>query len=223
MPALNEALQRHWRRRRMEAFLRLLRPRPGARVIDLGGRPDIWELVDVPLDITLLNLADDIATWPARAAQRITIVTGDACSASMFADGAFDIAFSNGVLEHLPAERHGDFAATVRRLAPAWWVQTPSPSFPVEVHCKLPLWWSYPPALRAWWIERWRRRGRDFLAQQMLTTCGVPRRSLQALFPGARIMTERVLGLPKSYCAFNDGGAGGRAGGATGDVSGRGG
>ena len=43
------------RRRRMEGLIRMLKITLGTRVLDLGGSPDIWENVSVPLDITNLE------------------------------------------------------------------------------------------------------------------------------------------------------------------------
>jgi hypothetical protein len=202
MAKLKAVMQKRWRSRRMQAFSRIMRPRVGARVLDLGGRPDIWNLIAIPVDVTLLNLESDIATWSDSARSRFSIVVGDACSASMFQDQSFDFVFSNSVIEHLPVSRQIEFAQTVRRLAPAWWIQTPSRCFPLEAHCNLPFWWFYPTATRDWCIRSWERRGRTYLAHQMLTTSMVSLDALHKFFPNSSIYTERVFGIPKSYSIF---------------------
>jgi hypothetical protein len=189
----------------MEAFCRIMRPKPETRILDLGGRPEIWQLIDIQADVTLLNLSEDISQWNSDGAKRFTVVTGDACTASMFADNAFDIVFSNSVIEHLPAERWKEFALTAQRLAPAWWIQTPAPCFPVEAHCNLPFWWFYPNGLRRWCLKNWQRKGNYYLWRQMLTTSALNCKTLNSLFPNANIFTETVLGIPKSYCIFRGG------------------
>jgi hypothetical protein len=198
--------QRVWRARRMLAFVTSVRPRPGCRIIDLGGTPELWEHLDMPLEVTLLNeCEDDLHAGPAARGDRRSFrrVVGDACAASMFADGEFDIAFSNSVIEHVgsPA-REAAFAREVRRLASAYWVQTPSPWFPIEAHCGLPGWWLYPRPVRDAWIRRWRAKGRDFTAEQMAATRAVTRQRLASLFPDCRFFSERVCGLPKSLSAY---------------------
>jgi len=48
---------------------------------------------------------------------------------------SFDAVYSNSTIEHVGDEsRQALFAAAVRRLAPAYWVQTPSSHFPIEIH-----------------------------------------------------------------------------------------
>src|SRR5271157_141927 len=72
------------RRRRMEAFMRMLEIKPGTRVLDLGGSPVIWDDVSVPLDITILNLPTGIQSFePITAGTSIhtfRYVEGDACN-----------------------------------------------------------------------------------------------------------------------------------------------
>lgn len=198
---LKRRVQPAWRRRRMRAFVERLTPAPGCRVVDLGGTPDLWDRSCLDLEVTLVNVPDEIATWPATARARFTVVAADACAAP-FADRAFDIAFCNSLIEHLPADRAVDLASAVRRLAPRYWVQTPAKWFPLEAHCNLPFWWAYPPRLRQSIIRRWRRRGLMFRADQMATTRAVALAELRELFPEARVFTERVAGIAKSHCVY---------------------
>lgn len=202
---LKRERQRVWRARRMRAFLALMRLRPGCRIIDLGGTAELWEFVDSPLDVTLLNECEEdlFAGAGSSARRQYRRVLGDACDASMFADREFDVAFSNSVIEHVGSpDREAALAREVRRLAHGYWVQTPSRWFPIEAHCGLPGWWFYPAALRNAWIRRWSTTGREFTALQMATTRVVTRRRLQGLFPDANIFVEHVCGAQKSLCAY---------------------
>ncbi len=58
------------RERRSIQFLNTIRPTPGMRVLDLGGSPDIWASIPVPLNITLLNLERSTGYAEAAAAAR---------------------------------------------------------------------------------------------------------------------------------------------------------
>lgn len=202
-------MQRRWRQQRMQAFLRHLPLRSEARIIDLGGTPDMWELDLDPtitnLDITLLNLPGMWRDWSPPFRHRYRFIEADACGELPFTVHEFDIAFSNSVIEHVgDLQQQQAFAKTVRRLAPSYWVQTPSIWFPLESHCNLPFWWFYPAWLQQAWIRRWQRQKREFKWQQMQTTCVLRLRQLQALFPDASIYTEYVAGFPKSYSLYRE-------------------
>ncbi len=64
---------------------------------------------------------------------------GDAC-ALPFADGAFDVVYSNAVIEHVgPSERQRRFVAEALRVGRRVFVTTPNRWCPIEAHTKLPL------------------------------------------------------------------------------------
>jgi SAM-dependent methyltransferase len=120
-------------------------------------------------------------------------VRADATVRLPFEDGAFDLAYSSSVVEHIPPERREAFAAEVRRVARGWYVQTPARSFPVEPHALLPFaHWLPTPLRRPYW-----RLGAAG-AWEDIALLGP--RELQALFPG-EIHAERLAGLVKSWIA----------------------
>ncbi len=198
------ALSLHFRRRRMRRFLREFRITSETRILDIGGTPDCWELIDGRPQVTLLNTPrakDDMrgsASW----------VGGDG-RALPFRDGSFDIVFSNSVIEHVgDAASQERFAREVVRVGRAYWVQTPNRWFPVEQHLLTPFvhwlprrWqraivprftvWStvvpVSPDRRQFYLEH-------YLSDVRLLTAG----ELQRLFPGARVIRERVAGWTKS-------------------------
>ena len=64
---------------------------------------------------------------------------GDAC-ALPFADGSFDVVFSNAVIEHVgDIDRQRLFVAEALRVGRRVFLTTPNRWFPIEVHTRLPL------------------------------------------------------------------------------------
>ncbi len=189
------------RRRRMAHFCEVMNIRAGMRVLDLGGQPNIWDEVPAKLDITILNL-EGIARTTYPTHHKIDYVIGDACAVTAYGGGDFDLVFSNSVIEHVggPAQRSA-FADEVHRLGPAYWVQTPAIHFPVEAHTGMPFWWHYPASMREKLIARWRQDLPDW-TEMVEGTDIVRRAELEGLFPDARLMTERVMGIPKSYIVY---------------------
>jgi ubiquinone/menaquinone biosynthesis C-methylase UbiE len=201
--ALKPRMQRLWRKRRMEEFIKLVRPCKGCKIIDLGGLPQFWETIGIDLDITLVNLPEALATEQGSFKHQYRFIEADACEHLDFADYSFDIAFSNSVIEHVGSlERQEAFAATIRRLAPSYWIQTPSMWFPIEAHCHLPYWWFYPSSLQNAWIRRWQKQGKVFKWKQMSETRVLSLERLKFLFPEANVYTECVAGFPKSYSMY---------------------
>lgn len=190
------------RGRRMARFLAEMEIRGGERIIDLGGTIDFWLGVAQPLDITVLNLPGSTDPVVPLSHHTIRFVHGDACNAVEYGDMSFDIAFSNSVIEHVgDAGQRAAMAGEARRLAPRYWVQTPSIWFPMEAHTHMPFWWFYPPAVKRFFIRGWRQKLPAW-CEMIETTTVLPRREMVALFPEARIWTERFAGFAKSYIAM---------------------
>ena len=189
------------RSKRMLDFIRLTGAKEGVSIIDLGGQPMIWDSIESPLEITILNLPG-IAKISRQSHHHIEYVVGDACNVTDYEDGSFDIVFSNSVIEHVggPAARL-DFAREVRRLGRAYWVQTPCKYFPIEAHNGMPFWWFYPSALRQAMIARWKKKLPEW-TEMIEGTDIISRDELERLFPEGKILVERFLGLPKSYIVF---------------------
>ncbi|MEI9974080.1 MAG: methyltransferase domain-containing protein [Ignavibacteriota bacterium] len=205
-----ESLSRRFRRRRMQRFVRECRIGAGTRVLDIGGTPDNWQLIDVTPRLVLLNMPRAQADL-AGAAQW---VAGDGRSLP-FRDASFDVVFSNSVIEHVgDAESQQRFAREVARVGRTYWVQTPNRWFPVEQHLLTPI--------VHWLPKRWQgaivRRGtvwsmlmrptpdrRDFYIEHYLRDIRLLSfREFAGLFPGAEIVRERFLGLTKSLIARRD-------------------
>ncbi len=192
------------RSKRMRKFCGVFDINKHTTVLDLGGQAPIWDSVDKPLRIVILNLPG-IAQKSHPTHHNIKFIEGDACNVVGIHGGQFDIIFSNSVIEHVGnADFRARFAQEVRRLGKSYWVQTPSRYFPIEPHNGMPFWWFWPQRLRASTIQRW-KRSLPAWTEMVEGTDIVSKEEMLRLFPEAEIYVERVLGIPKSYTAFSVG------------------
>ena len=196
------------RRRRGAQFRRLLEgvPRP-VRLLDVGGTQRYWEVVEpggLPgVEITLLNRDAPEVTRPGFRG-----LAGDARDLSGIADGAFDVVFSNSVIEHVgDLDDQRAMARELLRVGRRYFVQTPNRYFPLEPHFLFPGFQFLSVDARAQLLMRFRlgwypripdpARAREVAASIRLLT----EDEVRALFPGAEIHHERVAGLTKSLIA----------------------
>lgn len=156
----------------------------GAKVLDVGcGRLGLRAL-EPDLDVTGVDLLPQ-PDYPG------PFVQADPAEGLPFADGEFDLAYCNSVIEHVAPERRQAFAAELRRVARGWYVQTPAWSFPIEPHALLP---------GAHWLPvRWRKRYWKLGAAGNWEDISLLRKGeLEQLF-GGPIFGERVGRLVKSW------------------------
>jgi hypothetical protein len=186
----------------MNRFFATFAPSPEARVLDIGGTAQTWiseSEGDGQFSVTLIN----IRSHGHMNGGRFTSMEGDA-TALPFADNAFDLAFSNSVIEHVGTwEKQQAFAREARRVAPKLWIQTPARSFPIEAHLLAP-YIQYLPKNVQHGIVRWTPRGlltpdvvQEIVDEVRLLTY----REIRHLFPDCLILKERLFGLTKSYVA----------------------
>lgn len=206
-----EALFRGFRRRRMRAFSETFRPHPGTSILDVGGTPYNWQLLGSNSDLTLLNL--ELPEGFEKLPGNYAFVVGDATDLE-FEDGAFDVAFSNSVIEHLGSwERQRAFARELRRVGRGVWVQTPAKSFPFEPHLLAPfVHWLSPARQKQLirWFTGWGLIARptpERVARHVDETRLLGAAEMSELFPDCDIRRERFLGLTKSYVAVRRPGA----------------
>ena len=175
------------RARRHERFFALTGLQPGMRVVDVGCGALGLRGLEPALDITGV----DLVTRPEYPGP---FVQADAAQRLPFDDGAFDLAYSSSVVEHVERERRAAFAGEVRRVARGFFVQTPARSFPIEPHALLPFaHWLAPTLRRPYWRLGAAGAWEDI---QLLR-----RAELSALF-GEPILAERYAGLVKSWIAL---------------------
>jgi hypothetical protein len=179
-------------------------------ILDVGGTPETWDLLDIRPRVILLNTP---RTHDELAAAKIW-VAGDGRMLP-FRDASFDIVFSNSVIEHVgDVESQRRFAAEVMRVGRAYWVQTPNRRFPVEQHLLTPFihWLPKPiqraivPRFNVWaMLVMTTSDRRDFYIRHYLEDIRLLCVSdLRGFFPTARIIRERFLGWTKSLIATGD-------------------
>ena len=201
------AISRYFRRRRMQRFARELGITAKTRVLDIGGTPECWTMLAERPRLTLLNTPrarEDLAgaeSWVAGDGRLLP-----------FRDAAFDVVFSNSVIEHVgDAASQERFAREVARVGRGYWVETPNRWFPVEQHLFTPFVHWLPkswqravvPRCNLWsLLVRVTPDRRQFYIQHYVSDVrllGI--RQVRALFPDARIIRERFCGLAKSLVA----------------------
>lgn len=191
----------------MRRFAREFAITAQTRVLDIGGTPDCWRLLPAMPRLTLLNTPrakDELAGaagWVAGDGRRLP-----------FRDAAFDVVFSNSVIEHVGGpDSQRSFAREVARVGRGYWVQTPNRWFPVEQHLLTPFVHWLPRSWQRAIVPRftvWSAvvrvtpdRRRFYLAHYLADVRLLGPRDLRALFPGARIIRERLCGVTKSLIA----------------------
>jgi SAM-dependent methyltransferase len=183
-----ERFARRARAQRADLFRRLMDPRPGERIVDIGCGEIGLAAYQSGNEITGVDLVDRPG-YPGRFAQ------ADARELP-FADGEFDIAHSNSLIEHVGDRRDRErVAAEVRRVGRRYFVQTPNRGFPVEPHSLLPFVHLLPRRLGR---RLWRFGVSD---DPFDHTWLMGARELQELFPDAVIVRERFGPLTKSLIA----------------------
>ena len=177
-------------------------------ILDVGGTSYFWKnsaLLSHPgLHITLLNLYPVETSHPA-----IHSVQGDATDMREFETGSFDLVFSNSVIEHLyTLELQQKMASEILRVGKSYFIQTPNIYFPIEAHYALPFAQYYPKAflhfvLTQTKLSRMKKWSSAEASQYIAEIRLLNAQEMKALFPGASLLKEKVLGLTKSITAHN--------------------
>jgi SAM-dependent methyltransferase len=192
------------RRRKLELFLDELRPTSETSVLDVG----VDELVFGEGDgCTTLNFFEEHYPWPEQITAlglyegagfrarypHIHYVQGDAC-ALPFADGEFDVVFSNAVVEHVgERERQKQLVSEALRVGRRVFITTPNRWFPIEVHTRLPLVHWFPQRISH---PVYGAVGKEGAKQLRILS----KRELESLFPGR----VRIVNLGLTLVAIVD-------------------
>lgn len=206
---VSDSLANKLRAQRFAFFVSLIDqlPKP-VRIIDIGGTLNYWQhrgwVGKDGVEITVVNLgAQELAC------ENVIVKNGNALDLSEYVDGAFDVAYSNSVIEHLFSfENQSKMAAEVQRVARAYWVQTPNYWFPIEPHFHVPGWQWLPRSLRVALLMRFRCGWQGPVADRKLAGDLVDevrlmnKDELSQLFPNAILWKEKIFGLTKSLVVY---------------------
>lgn len=187
----------------MRQFRHLLGLTAETRILDVGGSELNWLLLGFSPHMTLLNLAvprESNFTWVVADGMHLP-----------FRTRAFDIVYSNSVIEHLGSfESQQLFAAECQRVGHGYYVQTPNKWFFIEPHLITPF---------IHWLGRriQKKLLRNFTVWGLITRpteqyCDdfveeihlLNEREMRRLFPKADIWHERFLGFSKSLIAVKN-------------------
>jgi len=133
------------RRQVHDLFMQKMQPKQQDRILDIGTSDDtgieanmLEQLYPCRENLTCASLTDGkliLAAYPG--VRHVRIVAGGLLP---FDDNAFDIVYSNAVLEHVGSRtQQGRFIAEMCRVAPRRFMAVPNRGFPIETHTCLPL------------------------------------------------------------------------------------
>src|SRR5687768_3867397 len=106
---------KRWREARYRLFIDACAVAPDDRIIDVGaGWGALLERFNQTNPIVAVDLSPQPGEW--LSSPNVTVLQADGTQLP-FADGEFDIAFSNSVIEHVPPELQARFASEVSRVA----------------------------------------------------------------------------------------------------------
>jgi len=194
---------RYFRRSRMRLFVSAFKITDETRIIDVGGTLFNWKLIDKVPKLTIVNV--DIEE---HVEDNATFMRADGRSLP-FPDNAFDIAYSNSVIEHVGDwEAKEAFAREIRRVANGYFVQTPNFYFPLDQHLFTPLTHFLPKSilkkvLRNGTVLGWLVRPTPEVVEWIVNATSLLSISdMRKLFPDAEFHRERFLGMTKSIVAI---------------------
>jgi len=202
---LTDAISLRSRRRKFALFMETMAPTAETTVLDVGA--DDSAFGEQVWGCGTLNFFEELYPWQERITAlgvhegvrfresypNARYVQGDALNLP-FADGEFDVVFSNAVIEHVGGrERQRRLVSEALRVGRRVFITTPNRRFPVEVHTRLPFVHWLPDALAH---RVYRSTGKPFAMDVHLLT----RRSLASLFPGR----VRIVSLGLTLVAIVD-------------------
>jgi SAM-dependent methyltransferase len=189
----------------MYHFERSFKVKDGTKILDVGGTSYNWSFLKNEPSLIFVNLMapsneDNVLTW---------IIADGRCLP--FCEDAFDIVYSNSVIEHLGnIKNQYAFAQEIKRVGRRYYVQTPNRWFFVEPHLITPFIHFLPKTMQNLLLRNFTIWGiitrptpqqcNDLLSELRL----LDEKEFRRLFPDAEIWFEHFLGLTKSLIAVNN-------------------
>jgi len=172
-------------------------------ILDVGGLPYNWIELGYQGNVTCVGLS------PIRKGRwgegNIKYMRQDA-TALPYSDKAFDIVYSNSLLEHVGRSNQQQVTNEIRRVGQKYWVQVPNRTFPFELHYYALFFHQMPHFLRKLIATYWTPlvRKRNYYLSEVDTIYLPNLQEMQTLFPDGEILREKVLGLTKSLIAVKN-------------------
>lgn len=193
------------RDRKLRLFQDVMRPQATCRILDVGGEANgTLELLDTypwPHQVSLVNVqADHVAAVRCRYPE-VDARTGDARRLP-WPDKAFDIVYSNAVIEHVGtwADQQA-MAREIMRVGKCWFVTTPNRWYPFEFHMRLPFVPWLPRIFQPWCgriVQYGHIKHRYVFGVKAEAVRLLSVGDLRRLFPGSRIIRQRVTFMPET-------------------------
>jgi len=195
---------KNFRVRRMAKFEQKFNLSSEISVLDVGGSEYNWSLISVEPKLTIINVRVPIRSVQLKSASQF-IADGRHLP---FKDAAFDIVYSNSVIEHLSTSLNQTlFAKECSRVGINYYVQTPNKWFPIEPHYIMVFIHWLPKRIqrrliRNFTIRGWVNRPSQLECDRKVEELRLlSKKEFQQIFPDADIWYERFLGLAKSMIA----------------------
>jgi SAM-dependent methyltransferase len=176
-------------------------------ILDIGGTVRFWtdeNYHQKDVLITIINMRPEESLH-----SNIKVMMGDACDLSMFKDQAFDISFSNSLIEHLFTRvNQTKMANEAMRVGKYFFIQTPNRYFPIEPHFKFPFFQFLPRALKIFLQTKTSlingvKYDREYARNMVDEIKLLSKKDMQKLFPKSNLLIERFLWFAKSFVAYN--------------------
>jgi hypothetical protein len=213
-PANKSSINQGFRARRFAFFMSLLnsvKKEDGpVKILDIGGTQSYWENMwpgavnEAAINVTMLNLFEEETKYP-----NFKSIVGNACDLSWVEDNAFDIVYSNSVIEHLyTIENQQKMANEVMRVGKCYFVQTPYYYFPVEPHWLFPFFQFLPFGVKFFLTNNFtlghyvREPNREKALDRVKEVKLLTKKEMQFLFAGGKMYKETFLGLTKSIVMY---------------------
>ena len=162
-----------------ELFMQQIVPRQDTTILDIGSSDEegpetnmLEQLYPWPEQITAAGIGQGLEFSKRYASYYVQIEAGKPLP---FSDMAFDVVWSNAVLEHVGGQNaRAAFVTEIRRVARRAFIVVPNRWFPIEHHTAIPmLHWCAPlfrRLLRGTAMDFWTYpRNMDFLSRHSLT------------------------------------------------------
>jgi ubiquinone/menaquinone biosynthesis C-methylase UbiE len=158
--------------------------------------------LEFPGQVTCVSLSK-IREGCYGSGKNILYIRQDA-TALPYADRSFEAVYSNSLLEHVGRENQHQVAAEIKRVGQSYWVQVPNRNFPVEPHYQALFFYQMPRRMRRWVATYWTSlvKKPNYYLAEVDTIWPLDEREMRTLFPGAKVMKEKVMGITKSFVAW---------------------